>query len=180
VKPIISPNIRVRHPEFFAIQDDSVVDDFCYFSTKVAVGRCSHIASGCSIAGGIERQFTLGNYSSLSAGVRIWCVSDDFVNDVITILPNGIGPVKTSLIVGDVSLGDYTGVGSNTVIMPGNQIPAGTVIGALSFVPPRFEFAPWSVYAGNPLRLLRPRNRDAVLEQVAKLDKFFQDKDRNQ
>lgn len=180
VKPIISPNIRVRHPEFFVIEDHSVVDDFCYFSTKVAVGRCSHIASGCSVAGGVDRQFTLGRYSSLSAGVRIWCVSDDFVNDVITIMPSGIGQVKTRLIVGDVSFGDYTGVGSNSVLMPGNQIPTGTVIGALSFVPARFQFEPWSVYAGNPIRLLRPRNRDAVLGQVEKLDRFFAEKEASQ
>jgi acetyltransferase-like isoleucine patch superfamily enzyme len=81
--------------------------------------------------------------------------------------------VKTNLIVGDVTLADYTAVGSNSVIMPGNQIPMGTVIGALSFVPPNFHFEAWSVYAGNPIRLLRSRNRDNVLEQAAKLDKFF-------
>ncbi|HZE57490.1 MAG TPA: hypothetical protein VE031_06525 [Chthoniobacterales bacterium] len=174
MKPIISRNIRVRHPDFFVVSDDSVVDDFCYFSTKVNIGRCSHVASGCSIAGGVDRQFTLGDYSSLSAGVRVWCSSDDFVNDIVTILPDGIGPVKTNLITGDVSLGDYTGVGANSVIMPRNEIPTGTVIGALSFVPAGFEFKAWSVYAGNPIRFLQPRNRENVLEQVARLDKFLQ------
>jgi acetyltransferase-like isoleucine patch superfamily enzyme len=174
VKPIISPNVRVRHPDFFVVQDDSVIDDFCYFSTKVNIGRCSHVASGCSIAGGVERQFTLGDYSSLSAGVRIWCSSDDFVNDIVTILPDGIGPLKTSLITGDVSFGDYTAVGTNSVIMPRNAIPTGTVIGALSFVPAGFEFKAWSVYAGNPIRFLQPRNRENVLEQAARLDKFLQ------
>lgn len=173
MKPIISQNSRIRHPDCFVVSDDSVVDDFCYFSTKVRIGRCSHIASGCSIAGGADRQFTLGDYCSLSSGVRIWCVSDDFVNDIVTILPKEIDSVKTNLIVGDVTLADYTAVGSNSVIMPGNQIPMGTVIGALSFVPPNFHFEAWSVYAGNPIRLLRSRNRDNVLEQAAKLDKFF-------
>jgi acetyltransferase-like isoleucine patch superfamily enzyme len=172
VKPIISQNSRIRHPHCFVVKDDSVVDDFCYFSTKVTIGRCSHIASGCSVAGGLDRQFTLGDYSSLSSGVRIWCVSDDFVNDIVTILPHDIGPVKTHLIIGDVSLADYTAVGSNSVIMPDNRIPTGTVIGALSFVPPNFQFEAWSVYVGNPIRLLRSRNRDNVLEQAARLDKF--------
>ena len=173
MKPIISRNIRLRHPELFVVNDDSVVDDFCYFSTKVKIGRCSHIASGCSIAGGREYQFTLGDYSSLSSGVKVWCVSDDFVNDIVTILPNGIGPVKTNLIAGDVSLDNYTAVGSNSIIMPGNQIPAGTVIGALSFVPPGFSFQAWSVYVGTPIRLLCARNRDNVLKQVARLDRFL-------
>jgi acetyltransferase-like isoleucine patch superfamily enzyme len=174
MKPIISQHIRIRHPDFFDVSDDSVVDDFCYFSTKVKVGRCSHIAAGCSVAGGVAQTFILGDYSSLSAGVRIWCSSDDFVNDIITILPDGIGPVKTNLIVGDVTLSDYTAIGSNSVVMPRNRIPTGTVIGALSFVPAEFQFQPWSVYAGSPVRFLRPRNRENVLEQVRRLDKFLQ------
>jgi acetyltransferase-like isoleucine patch superfamily enzyme len=62
-----------------------------------------------------------------------------------------------------------TGVGANSVIMPDNEIPEGTVIGALSYVPPRFPFEPWSVYAGIRVRLVGRRNRDSVVRQVEKL-----------
>jgi acetyltransferase-like isoleucine patch superfamily enzyme len=54
--------------------------------------------------------------------------------------------------------------------MPGNVVPEGTVIGALSFVPAVFEFQPWSVYAGAPIRYLRPRNRQSVMKQVASIE----------
>lgn len=168
--PIISPNIRVRNPEYFVVGDDSIVDDFCYFSTRVRIGRASHVASGCSVAGGPTHEFTLGDYSSLSSGVKIWCVSDDFVNDIVTIIPAAAGRVKTHLIEGDVHIGNFTAVGSNAVVMPGNDIPEGTVIGALSFVPPRFAFEPWSVYAGTPIRLIGRRNRESVIAQVRRLD----------
>jgi acetyltransferase-like isoleucine patch superfamily enzyme len=166
VKAIVSPNIRIRHPDHFQVGADSIVDDYCYFSTRVVVGRCSHIASGCSVAGGIDRTFRLGDFSSLSSGVKVWCVSDDFVNDVVAIVPADIPSPKTHLIVGDVTIGNYTAVGSNTVVMPGNSIPDGTVVGALSFVPSAYDFQPWSVYAGNPVRRLRARNQDNVLAQV--------------
>jgi acetyltransferase-like isoleucine patch superfamily enzyme len=165
MKPIISPNARIRHPEAFEVGEYSVVDDFCYFSTRVRIGVCSHIASGCSVAGGPMRQFTLGDYCSLSSGVKIWCTSDDFVNDVVAILPEGVGAIKEHLIEGDVSLANCTAVGSNTVVMPGNELPEGTVIGALSFVPPRFAFEPWTVYAGVPIRRIGQRNRQAVEAQ---------------
>jgi acetyltransferase-like isoleucine patch superfamily enzyme len=171
VTAIISKQIRIRHPEHFVIGEYSIVDDFCYFSTKVRVGRCSHIANGCSIAGGGARQFELGDFSSLSSGVKVWCTSDDFVNDLVTIVPPGVEDVKEHLITGDVTIGDYTAVGSNTVIMPANHIPTGTTIGALSFVPAGFEFEPWSVYAGVPIKLVRPRNKQAVLAQVEKLER---------
>ena len=168
VKPIVSPNIRIRHPEHFEIGEFSVVDDYSYFSTKVRIGRCSHIASGCSIAGGAAFQFVLGDFCSLSSGVKIWCRSDDYTNDLIAILPPGAEDIK-GYITGDVTFADCTGVGSNAVVMPDNHIPEGTVIGALSFVPARFAFEPWSVYAGIPVRRLGPRNKENVLAQAEKL-----------
>ena len=149
--------------------DHSIVDDYCYFSARVTIGRCSHVASGCSIAGGREHHCSIGDFSSLSSGVKIWCASDDFVNDVVTIVPPGIENPKTHIIAGDVALGNYTAVGANSVVMPKNTIPEGTVIGALSYVPPAFDFEEWSVYAGSPIRLVKKRNRKNVLAQVAKL-----------
>lgn len=171
MKPIISPNCRIRHPEHFAVGDYSVIDDYCYFSTKVKIGKCSHVASGCSIAGGKERTFVLGDYSSLSSGVKIWCTSDDFTNDVVTLMPEGLEAIKNHLITGDVIIGNFTAVGSNSVIMPDNKIPDGTVIGALSFVPPNFKFKSWAVYAGVPVKFIRNRNKENVMKQVDELEK---------
>ncbi len=178
MKAIVSPNSRIRHPKHFEIGEDSIVDDFCYFSTKVNIGKVTHIASGCSIAGGRSRLFKIGDFCSLSSGVKIWCTSDDFANDLITIIPEGVDQVKTHLISGDVILGNYTAVGSNSVIMPNNTILEGTVIGALSFVPAEFDFEPWSVYAGVPVRLIGSRNRANVEEQVRRLESMLRARDK--
>lgn len=163
---IVSPNIRVRYPEAFVVGEGSIVDDFCYFSTQVVIGRHSHVASNCTIAGGRDRKFTLGDFSSVSAGVRIWCTSDDFVRDIVTIVPYDSPPIKEHPIAGDVTFDHLTGVGANSVVMPANHVPEGAVIGALSFVPAGFAFSPWMVYAGTPIRPIRPRDRDAVLRQA--------------
>jgi len=170
MQAIVSANSRIRHIEDFAIGTDSIIDDYCYFSTRVRIGRSTHIASGCSVAGGRDWLFTAGDFCSLSSGVKIWCTSDDFTNDLVTIIPQGVEQVKTHLITGDVTLENYTAIGSNSVVMPRNTIPEGTVIGALSFVPPGFEFQPWGVYAGTPIRYIRPRNRENVMEQVLRLE----------
>lgn len=169
-EPIVSPNSRIRHPDFFSIGEGSIVDDFCYFSTQVRIGRFSHIASGCSVAGGRDQLFTFGDYSSLSSGVKVWCASDDFVNDMVTIIPAGIGEIKEHFIVGNVTLERLTAVGSNSVIMPRNYLPEGVSIGALSFVPPDYPFEAWMVYAGVPIRPLKARNRDSVLRQMEKFE----------
>ena len=169
MKPIISPNIRIRYPDEFEVGNFSIVDDYCYFSTRVKIGFCSHVANNCSVAGGPDRFFSLGDFSSLSAGVKVWCTSNDFGNDVVTIVPTDAGEVGDEPIIGDVIFQNYTAAGANSVIMPNNVVPEGTAIGALSYVPPRFQFEPWSVYAGTPIRRIGPRNRERVLEQVARI-----------
>jgi acetyltransferase-like isoleucine patch superfamily enzyme len=176
VKPIISGNIRIRHPEHFIVGQDSIIDDFSYFSTKVRVGRCSHIASGCTVGGGCAYEFSLGDFCSVSAGVRIWCTSDDFVNDLVTIIPPDIDTVKTHLITGNVRMENFTAVGVNSVVLPDNVIPEGTVIGAMSLVPAHFGFEPWSVYAGIPVKRLRSRNREAVSDQAARLRRMLDER----
>lgn len=167
-KPLVSKNIRVRYPEYFEVGEYSIVDDFCYFSTKVRVGKFSHIASGCSVAGGKDRLFVLGDYSGLASGTRIFCSSDDFINDITNIVPVELGQIKKG-ITGDVIMENLTGIGSNSVIMPSNTIPEGTVIGALSFVPSNFKFKPWSVYVGNPIKFLTYRNKENVMKQIGEL-----------
>ena len=171
--PKISPNLRLRCPEDFEVGEGSVVDDFCYISTRVKIGRFSHVASCCSIAGGKSQLFTLGDYCSLSAGVRIWCGSDDFARDLVAITPPSFPPIKENLILGDVTLESCTAVGSNSVVMPGVYVPEGTVIGAMSFVPPHQKLEPWMVYAGVPACPIRPRDRESVLRQRDALERYL-------
>lgn len=170
MKPIVSPNVRIRYPDDFAVGDDSIVDDFCYFSTKVRIGRCTHIVSGCTVGGGPDMLFQIGDFSGLGSGSRIWCTSDDLANDLVALPPPDTEAVKQYVIRGDVILDNYTAVGTNSVIMPCNHVPTGTAICAMSFVPAGFNFRPWSVYGGIPIRFIRPRNRESVLEQLRRLE----------
>lgn len=170
MKRIISKNIRVRNEKTFVVGDYSVIDDYCYFSAKIEIGQHCHIANNCSIAGGQDYQFSLGDCSSISSGVKIWCQSNEYINDLVVLNVNkadlGDDPIK-----GDVTIGKMCAVGSNTVIMPNNSIPDGTVIGALSFVPPNFKFKSWSVYAGIPIKFVKKRNKERIIKQYNKLIK---------
>jgi len=171
MKAIISPNIRIRVPEHFLIGENSIVDDFSYFSTKIKVGKFSHIASGCSVAGGKDMLFTLGDFCSLSSGVKIWCGTNDFVNDLI-ILDLGID-IGANICKGNVSIGNYCGIGTNAVIMPNNDIPEGVAIGGLSWTPANYKFEPWTVYAGIPIKKIKNRNKNNIMNQVRKIENEF-------
>ncbi|MDE1882298.1 MAG: hypothetical protein KGI89_17320, partial [Euryarchaeota archaeon] len=85
----------------------------------------------------------------------------DFVGGLITVgLPND------RPTTGDVIFGNYTGMGVNSVVMPGQNVPEGVAIGALSFVPGHFPFEPWTIYAGNPIRKIRERDKESVMRQL--------------
>jgi acetyltransferase-like isoleucine patch superfamily enzyme len=67
-------------------------------------------------------------------------------------------------------------VGTNSVLLPGNTVPEGSVIGALSLVPAHFRFEAWTVYAGIPIRRIASRNREAVSQQAARLQRMLSER----
>ena len=171
-KPIISKNSRIRYG--CKVGDYSIIDDYCYISTQVNIGRFFHIANNVSIIGGKDSWFIAGDFGSLSAGVRILCGNDNFGEDFSTVLQKQYEIIKTNVDKGVIKLGDCVTIGANTVVMPHNQIPEGVCIGAMSFVPSEFEFKSWSIYAGCPkLRFIKKRNQEKVFKQM-ELIKYYE------
>jgi len=141
------------------------IDDYCYISTKTILGKYAHIASHCTIAGGKGYTFRLGDYSSLASGVKIYCACEDYTNSIIGKLPSALN-VNKKMLSGNVVFENYTGIGANSVVLPNNIIPEGTVIGALSFVPFNFQFESWSVYVGTPIKKINVRNKELIYQQI--------------
>jgi len=149
------------------VGDNVRIADFCRISSHCKIGSNCEIAPGTYIAGGGDKyRFEMGDYSSLSSGVRIWLSSNDYVNELVA---HNVPFVKE--IEGSVILGKYTGIGCNSVIMPNNNIPEGVTIGALSFVPSGFKFEPWTVYAGRPIKKIKSRNKENILKTLAKINR---------
>lgn len=148
---IIGKSVRIRHPEFFSIGDLSIIDDFTYISTKFSMGINSHISSNVTMGGGKGFTFTLGNYCGISVGVTVWCVTDEYVKDMI-----GTQDKKVKKqIVGNVTMEDFTGIGSNSVIMPNVTFKIGSTLGAFSMVRPNIILEPWTFYAGIPVKPIK-------------------------
>ena len=163
--------VIIKKPDLVEVGDNVRIADFCRISSACKIGSDCEIAPGTYIAGGDGRYtFEMGSYSSLAAGVRIWLSSNDYVNELVT---HSVPCVKE--IQGDVRLGRYTGVGTNSVIMPGNDIPEGVTIGALSFVPSGYRFEPWTVYAGRPIRPIKKRNKENVFKTLEKIKMLEQE-----
>ena len=156
--------VIIKKPELVEVGNNVRIADFCRISSACVIGSDCEIAPGTYIAGGDGKyNFEMGDCSSLADGVKVWLRSNDYVNELVT---HSIPEVKE--IQGNVRLGKYTGVGTNSVIMPGNDIPEGVSIGALSFVPSNYKFEPWTVYAGRPIRPIKKRNKENVIKTLRK------------
>lgn len=152
--------VILKKPELLTIGDHCRIADFCRISSKAEIGDYSEIAPYTSIAGGGGKyKFVMKGFSSLSAGVKIWLSSNDYVNELVT---HAVPNVRE--IMGNVIMEKYTGIGANSVIMPNNHIPEGVTIGALSFVPENYKFEEWTVYAGTPIKPIKKRNKEQVLK----------------
>lgn len=173
---IISYNCRYRRPELFKVGAFSVVDDWGYFSTQVEVGRGCHIGAGVNISGGPKRKVIIKDHSSVTYHSDIVCGSPDYSRQIVTI--EGYGEEQLG---GNVTFEMFTGAATRTIIFWDNVIPEGTVILAGAIVRPSFPFEPWSVYGIDPIRphtikRIMARDRDAVLRQAERAEKWMKDR----
>lgn len=136
------------------IGDHSRVDDFCVVSGRVVLGRNVHIAPFCLVAGG-ELGVTLEDFAGLAYHVQVFSQSDDYLGHSLT---NPTVPARFKReYKAAVHLGRHVIVGAGSVILPGVSVAEGCSVGAMSLV--RKSTQPWGVYAGNPARRVKPRNR---------------------
>ena len=126
----------------------------------VTIGSYVHIASYCLLSGG--EGITLGDFSGLSHGVRIYTRSDDYSGQALT--NPTVPPQFTRVERGPVILGKHVIIGSGSVILPDVTIEEGASVGALSLVTK--SLPGWVMYFGAPARKIGPRSKQLLeLEQ---------------
>ncbi len=156
---IIGKTVRIRYPELVSIGDNCIIDDFTYISTELNLKGYNHISAGSKIIGGKNSIVNFDMFSTLSPNVIIAAGSDDYQSGIATpLVPN---EYKGKVEYGTVSIGRHVILGSSSVVLPNLNIGDGSAIGALSLV--NRNLAPWFLYAGIPVRKLKKRNMDQIL-----------------
>jgi chloramphenicol O-acetyltransferase type B len=109
---------------------------------------------------GNDGRLTIGDYCSFAAGVVV-LLGGEHRADWLTTYPfPALWPVAKTIpghpaTKGDVSIGSDVWIGANAILISGTDIGHGAVIGAGSVV--AGSIPPYSVAAGNPCRVIRPR-----------------------
>ena len=146
---------NILNPKNLTLGNDVRIDAYCNFinskkieiSSKVHLGPYVYlVANGGSIK--------IKDYVGISAGVQIYTAADDYTGGSF------FGPFKKKknlLKKSNLILNKYFIIGSNSIILPGANIPEGISVGALSLVNTKLKS--WSIYSGNPLKYLLPRKK---------------------
>jgi len=156
----IGHNTIFTNPSEVYLSDNVRIDPFCLITTGLNVGSNVQICSHAVLGGGAQQKITLGNWTFIGYGSKLFCASEDY--------SGAYGAVNefwgdNKIYRGDITFNDYSGVASDVMLMPGITLPLGCTIGAKSFVYKNDELIEWAVLIGNPLRLHKMRNKGNII-----------------
>jgi len=163
---VVDRGARIFRPELLSVGNDVRIDAGVVLSGShpIVIGDHVHLAVGAKIfaSGGEVR---LDDFSALSADVKVYTASDDYVGGSLTnpTVPDRFRDVQT----GPVHLESHALVGAGSVILPGVTLGFGSAVGALSLV--RSDVAEGVVVAGTPARRVADRDLDRLRDLEAAL-----------
>lgn len=155
----ISRLARLYGAEFMELGSNVRIDDFSILSASTAALICGdfvHIAAGVYIYG--QAGLFIEDHVNLSAGVKIFTITDDFGGNFLV---GATEPHGRNVVSIPLTISRHVVIGANSVVLPGAILPEGVAIGACSMVKHACES--WYIYAGTPARKLRARGRELLM-----------------
>ena len=157
----IGQNVIFTNPKNVILHDNVRIDPFSLITTSLEVGNYVQICSHTVLGGGKDHKITLGDWTFIGYGSKLFCASEDYSGES--------GPVNefwgnNKIYRGDIILKNYSGIASDVMIFPGVTIPEGCTIGAKSFVYTKNNLSKWNIFLGSPLKLHKSRNKQNVLK----------------
>lgn len=151
-----------------------IVGDYTYYDDKNGAENFEeHVTHHYDFIGD---KLIIGKFCAIGRGVEfVMNGANHKMNSVTTypfnIMGNGWEKVPLSLddlpIKGDTIVGNDVWIGQNVTIMPGVTIGDGAIIAANSTVSK--DVPPYHIAGGNPLRILKKRFDDELIEYLLKL-----------
>ncbi len=123
---------------------------------------------------GAPERLEIGRFCQIAHGVRFITASANHAMDGLTTFPFPVFDPETidgykAGFTGlpDTVIGHDVWIGHGALILPGVRIGSGAIIGAGAVV--TRDVAPYSVVAGNPARLVRPRFEKGIADRLLAL-----------
>jgi acetyltransferase-like isoleucine patch superfamily enzyme len=145
--------------------DQAAIDAFTLITTAATLGSYTYIGPHCSILGGWDGRLVMKDFSSLAAGCRIICSSEDYTGEGLNgaAIPLQYRAVKIST----VTLERFASLAINVTVSPGVTIGEGAAVAAGAAVD--MDLEPWGIYAGSPVRRIGRRRQEKMLAYAEEL-----------
>ena len=156
----IGQNVVFTNPKEVVLHDNVRIDPFTLITTSLEVGNYVQICSHVVLGGGSQHKITLGDWTFIGYGSKLFCASEDYSGEY--------GPVNefwgnNKIFRGDIKLNNYSGVASDVIVFPNVTIPEGCTVGAKSFIYTKNNLKSWSVFLGTPLKFHKKRDKNNVI-----------------
>lgn len=166
IDTFISASVEIRRPHLVSVGNHTAIDTGFYCTVSADIGDYVHIAPYITVIGGALGYWKMGHFSTLAAGCRIICGSDDHMGEGL------VGPTipdefKDHITIKPVIFEKFANIGTGVVVMPGVTLAEGCVVGANSLVTKSTE--PWTVYVGSPARPVKARPKEKIYEYARRL-----------
>lgn len=159
----ISRLATIINPDRLEIGDHSRIDDFCFLSGDIKIGRWCHVGNYVLING--NHGFQMDDFAGIAPRCSFFSETDDYMG-------NGIaGPCTGDkfrcLQKGSIHIEKYVSLATGVLILPGVVLKQGSVATPYSIV--RSDLRPWMIHQGNPARPVAKRKRKVILDYAREI-----------
>ena len=160
----ISERAEIVRPEIIEMGNHVAIDMGVYMTVNAKLGDYIHIAPHACIIGGATATLIMEDFTNISAGCKVVCASDSFKRGML----NPLIPVKYRDVINKpVIFKRFSGIGVNSVVMPGVTLAEGSVLGANSLLTKDTE--PWTIYVGSPANPVGIRDKEWIIESAKEM-----------
>lgn len=166
---VAEPVFGIRN---IAASHGCVIGPGCRFEGRTTIGPHTTISPDCHFSGLIS----IGAYTQF--GPKCVVLGSDHPTDTVTPYSNAKlfgGRLKRLHNDAPVHISDGALIGAASIILPGSVIGRGVIVGAGSVV--RDACQPYSLYVGNPARLVRRRVPVGAADQIERTRWWERDPD---
>lgn len=141
------------------------IHELASIADNTNIGRYTYIHGNTRVTG--DKPLVVGAFCSIASGVRFQCGDEHDLSHVST-FPLGVilgMDIDYPEVLGaGISVGNDVWIGEGARILSGSVIGHGVVIGAGALV--KGQLSPYTVYAGNPAKLVRKRFSEYKIEII--------------
>ena len=162
----ISDSCKINCEEL-EVDDHCRVDDFCFLSGKIKIGKYVHISVGSILSG--TNGITIGNFVGIAPNSYLFTSNDDYVGGRSLTNPTIPKQFVRYITRSKITIKDHAIIGAFSSVFPGSILHEGSAFGSYSIIDG--EYDSWKIYSMKRKKVVyrKDRPKEIILEDAKKI-----------